>query len=351
MWKISLLVAVSIIALMLWFLRLRLAPALIAAPCAYWAAVQKKQDSIKFLQFLIITGVFEAFMGLVQFFVSPGWIFGYLNPYYRVSGTLINHNHFAGLLEMIVPVSWGLALICARRFGDWGKVYLYVLAGVFMTTAVLFSLSRMGIVSLICTMFFLSAVVHWRKPGRRLALGLTLAVVGLATGVALWVGVDVVIHRYAELSGEEAVAREGRLIIFSDVIRMIKANPMGVGPGQFEDQFRKYQSFRPELNFDHAHNDYLETAAEWGIPVAAIFWGIIFIAFARATRLATRIDSPERQGIFLACSGAIFSILVHSLADFNLQIPSNAILFFTFVGISFAPIPKNTGKPDDIAWN
>ncbi len=49
----------------------------------------------------------------------------------------------------------------------------------------------------------------------------------------------------------------------------------------------------------------------------------------------------NRRGILLACTGAIFSILVHSFTDFNLQIPSNAMLFFTFVGISLAlPLPE-----------
>ena len=33
--------------------------------------------------------------------------------------------------------------------------------------------------------------------------------------------------------------------------------------------------------------------------------------------------------------GAVFAIFLHSLTDFNLQIPSNAILFFTFVGLQF----------------
>ena len=32
--------------------------------------------------------------------------------------------------------------------------------------------------------------------------------------------------------------------------------------------------------------------------------------------------------------GAMFSILLHSLTDFNLQIPSNLMLFFLFVGIT-----------------
>ena len=55
----------------------------------------------------------------------------------------------------------------------------------------------------------------------------------------------------------------------------------------------------------------------------------------------------EQRGILLVCIGAIFTILVHSLTDFNLQIPSNAMLFFTFIGISLAlPLPEKEQATD-----
>jgi O-antigen ligase len=120
------------------------------------------------------------------------------------------------------------------------------------------------------------------------------------------------------------------------------ANPLGVGVSNFQDRFRQYQTFRPDLLFDHAHNDYLETAAEWGLPVAMAYWSFIVFAVIRAIRLFGSIHSPEQRGILLACIGAILAILIHSLTDFNLQIPSNATLFFTFVGISLAmPLPES----------
>jgi O-antigen ligase len=117
---------------------------------------------------------------------------------------------------------------------------------------------------------------------------------------------------------------------------MIAANPLGVGPGNFQDRYRSFQTFHPDLVFEHAHNDYLETVAEWGLPAAIVFWAFIVFVLVRAVRLFGSARSPERRGILLACIGAIFSILVHSFTDFNLQIPSNAMLFFTFVGISLS---------------
>jgi len=63
-----------------------------------------------------------------QYFIAPGWIFGYTNSG-AVSGTLINRNHFAGLLEMLIPVAFGLAYIAARRHRDTARAYVYLAAG------------------------------------------------------------------------------------------------------------------------------------------------------------------------------------------------------------------------------
>src|SRR5262249_1533905 len=150
---------------------------------------------------------------------------------------------------------------------------------------------------------------------------------------------------YSDLMIDDGLLRQARLMIFRDGNRMIIANPLGVGVGNFQDRFRQYQTFRPDLLFDHAHNDYLETAAEWGLPVAMAFWSFVAFAAVRATYLFASVHSPEQRGILLACIGAILSIMNHILADFNLQIPSNATLFFTFVGISLAmPLPESVHR-------
>jgi O-antigen ligase len=301
-----------------------------------WASVRESDNhkTLRFFKALVMIGVLEALLGLVQFFISPGWIFGYINPGYGVSGTLINRNHFAGLLEMLIPLSFGLAYIAHRRHSELARPYLYLLTAAFMGLSLVLSVSRTGILSFFITVFFLALVLQLRKSQRKLAVVLSLSVVALVFAGALWIGLDVVVDRYADLFGQDALLREGRLLVFRDVIRMIQENPWGVGIGNFQDRFREYQTFRPDVLFDHAHSDYLETAAEWGLPIAATFWAFLIFVVIRGVRLFVSASSPEQRGILLACSGAILSILIHSLADFNLQIPSNAMLFFSFVGIS-----------------
>ena len=303
-----------------------------------------ENQTLRFLKLLVVVGVAEAVLGLTQHFVSPGWIFGYINPHYRVSGTLINRNHFAGLLEMLIPAAFGLAYVTVRRSADVARSYLYLLTAVIMSLAVLFSVSRMGIIALLISVLFVGLLVRARRSQRRLALGFTLTFVGLVAIGALWLGVDAITERYSYLIGEDALLREGRILVYQDTIKMILAHPMGTGTGSYEDRFREYQTFRPDLLFDHAHNDYLETAVEWGVPIAVAFWLCIALAWLRAVRLFLSIQSPEQRGILLACIGAMTSILIHSLADFNLQIPSNSMLFFGFIGMSLSVPSRHDGQ-------
>lgn len=332
----ALLLFLAVSGIIAFLIQPKLAVGYIAAGWAYVSTKNGPEKTQRFLKFLMCVGILEAFLGLVQYFWSPGWILGYQNMAYATSGTLINRNHFAGLLEMLVPVAFGLAYSSARRFGDLAHPYIYLLVATFMGLGLVFSLSRMGIFSFVSTVVFLAAVLQLRKSQRRIAVALGFGLMGLVLSGAAWIGFDGIVQRYSQLVGEEALFREGRLVIYRDALRMIAATPGGVGTGNFQDRFRAYQTFRLDSLFDHAHNDYLETAAEWGLPVAAAFWSFLIFVVIRGVRLFIAVDSSEQRGILLACTGAIFSILVHSLADFNLEIPSNAMLFFTFVGISLS---------------
>ena len=175
----------------------RIGVPLFAGAWAFYAiGGSEVRERIRFLHFLLFIGLGEALLGLAQYFVAPGWIFGYLNAVSSPSGTLINRNHFAGLLEMLIPVAFGLAYIAARRDSAphresagsarhlwsagkarhlWSageaasRAYVYLMAGAFMALALIFSASRMGIVSFFATAMFMATVVRMRQSQKRLA--------------------------------------------------------------------------------------------------------------------------------------------------------------------------------------
>ncbi len=240
---------------------------------------------VRFLHFLLLVGIAEALLGLFQYFVTPGWIFGYINAGSSSSGTLINRNHFAGLLEMLVPSAFGLSYLAARRDPDLFRSYAYLVVGAVISLALIFSASRMGIVSLFATVGFMALMIRMRASQKRVATVMGFGLAGLVMAAALWIGVDAILERYGMLLEADAALREGRMIVYSDSLKMIADSPWGIGIDGYRDVFRQYQTFNPGLLFDHAHNDYLETAAEWGVLIAAGFWIFIIGVLVQSVRV------------------------------------------------------------------
>ena len=309
-----------------------------------WEAARRKPNSVlKFFYFLFFLGLLEALLGLFQYFVSPGWMPGYHNAFSISAGTLINRNHFAGFLEMTIAVSLGLAYAAAHLDEGIARSYSILLGAALMGLAVMFSLSRTGIISLVLTLMFITIAIWTRVSQKRLAITLATVFFGLLAGGALWIGMENIFARYEELLQQDEMLSAGRLDLSRDTLKMIVANPLGIGAGKYQDVFRQYQTFHTESLFDHAHNDYLEITAEWGILGSLVFWVSIVLILISAARAFAHHPIPARRGGLLACAGALFAILVHSTTDFNLQIPSNAMLFFSFVGIALALTTRKGG--------
>jgi O-antigen ligase len=156
----------------------------------------------------------------------------------------------------------------------------------------------------------------------------------IAAGI-LWVGPDAVVDRIAEGSdARQETFFSSRGWIWQDAIAMIGANPfLGVGMGAFETAYPRYSRQNGSVTVGEAHNDYLQVLADCGIVGALLaLWFIV--ATMRAVGRAIRSRDPYLSGLALASGAGIFSILVHSLFDFNLQLPSNALLFLFFSAIA-----------------
>jgi O-Antigen ligase len=307
-------------------------------------------------------GAFESLYGLAQ---NPGgwqYIWAYRRIYYTGSatGTYINHNHFAGLLEMILPLTLALAFYHwskgahqrqARR--SWGdlvaqfghpevlKSIVLVLLAVLIFVAIAFSLSRMGLVCAIFSLLVLGALAYATRRATRVNWKFLLASLVLGGAAAAWIGVGPVVEHFERLSQDESFSAtnrtEGRLALWRDVIQLIGAHPVTrVGLGCFEFAFTRFQSSELTLIIDHAHNDYLELAAEIGIPAAAVVFSLIVMVLVRATRASLRIVSHRDRAVVVGSIAGACALLVHSTVDFNLYIPANALLFAVLLGVSYS---------------
>jgi len=168
---------------------------------------------------------------------------------------------------------------------------------------------------------------------------------GLTLSLTLWIGIDAIVMNYAQLFSQDAIVQEGRLLVYKDTVRLLREYPWGLWTSSYADVFRRYQTFRPDLLFDHVHNDYLEMLVKFGIPLGSLVWVIVFWIFFRSMKALRHRNTIEDQTILLAGIGGVSVILIHSFGDFNLQIPVNAVLFAIYMGmlaaISMAqPFPR-----------
>jgi O-antigen ligase len=297
------------------------------------------------LQVMALSGFGNALYGMVAHFTAdwsglwhPGTIAG------TVTGTYVNRNHFAGLMEMSIAVAAGLALSrvgslgpprSLREFVDdlsrfalrGGSIVFFVLV---MCSALLMSTSRGGVIALIVAVglvALLGRILHGRntREARLVPLVALCALIGI-----MWFGV-------AGLSGR--LAEEGltsnRLDVWRVSIEVLGESPLlGTGAGTFRWVLPRHKGAGlGDRYYDHAHNDYLESLVETGIVGTGLLGAAVVLALgAMVAGLRRRRDPLARGAVAGALVGTV-ALVFHGLVDFNFQIPANAAWWFVLLGI------------------
>jgi len=300
---------------------------------------------------LIVLGTFEAGYGIVQYLTGYQKIFGFTKQFYteEATGTYINHNHFAGLLELVIPFAAMMVFYNLQsRPGQGGaerwrgqpgrtgfdpRIVFYAFIVILLLIGVVFSRSRMGIFSVL-TGLILMGLLGLLGEGRRTWMVITLLVIACSMAYAVWIGIDPVVKRFELISPGGSENPYSRMSIWKQADGIRRDYPaVGTGLGTFPVAFRRYQTSLLELQVDHAHNDYLEVATDTGIAGAVLLFLPILWLLIRMILAYAGARNPYRRSVLLACIGSIAALLVHSTMDFNLQIPANALLFAVVLGI------------------
>lgn len=303
---------------------------------------------------LVGLGSFEAGYGIFQYLTGWQKIFTYTKRDYTefATGTYINHDHFAGLLELTIPFAFASAFYFFQRWSDdrsanrrgsstqsalglQAVFYLFLVA--LMVIGVGFSISRGGIAGTVASIIFVAFLALMRlKRGRKTWLvGVLLLLTCIAT-YALWIGLGAVLTRFQQVHETNYLQMEGRIATWRDSLRLIRDYPLvGTGLGTFGLAFRHYQTAMVNYYFAHTHNDYLEFASDTGLLGALLLFLPILYLLVRMM-LAFVADSRRyRRAVLLGCIGSTLAILVHTAMDFNLQIPANALIFSIVLGIGY----------------
>lgn len=300
---------------------------------------RNRASLVSLSHFLVLYGFALALFALIQHFTWNGRFY-WLRHTEATSafGPFANHNHFAGYMELLIPLPIALALTRAVRTEFR---ILCAFAAAVMAVAGAASLSRGGMMSIVAGIMFL-ALMSFKLPrfNRKNSGSFTFALSRFAIIAAIvaiivvgvfYIGADPLINRITQEQTEGAKPREtffsSRGWVWRDSLSMIRANPiLGVGLGAYETAFSMYTQSDGSLRVPQAHNDYLQILADCGIIGGALAAWFLILLFRDIFR-GVRSRDPLYSALALGGGAGIFGILVHSLFDFNLQLPSNALLF------------------------
>ena len=286
---------------------------------------------------VLVLAWLEAVLGLVQFsFMRMAG-----GAASSVSGTYAAYDHYAGLLEMAFPLAVmgvvstpGPAARIPAAFRT--AAMLAVAACLFM--GIILSLSRMGTVSTLAATAGLLFVLALRVPRRRRWLWLVPIAVPLLILASL--SSRELVLRFAELTATQGISSNARVQIWSDTLRVIAAYRWtGCGLGAFERGMFQFKTAAPTNTVDYAHNDYLQMAAELGIPGVLLLAALAWWVLSRTLRVVVFSRGSPHWTLACGLLGAFLAIAVHSLADFNLYVPANALAFAWLAGLSTGLVP------------
>ncbi len=249
-------------------------------------------------------------------------------------GPYVNRNHFAGLMELLLPLALVPLVLGKVRRERLGAVSLFAVMPI---VALFLSASRGGILSF-CVQVALLTYLLLRRRGVGKHLLAVAAVLLAALLMVSWLGIGQILQRFSsfqslEVTGSKRAAmRLGSWHIFLD-------HPViGTGLGTLQIVYPPYETLYDGKIVNHSHNDYLEALAETGLLgglCCAWFLAVLFLkAFTRFRQNDFSFVGALQLSGIVACTG----FLVHALVDFNFHIPSNLWFFFLMAHLATADI-------------
>ena len=300
-----------------------------------------RQEMLQAIIFTLLTvAMLISFYAFYQFLTGSNRVWYVQKPFpHRGSGTYICPNHLGGFLEMLLPL--GLATALMGRYKPHTKVLLgytalVILAGIAVTV------SRGSWISTLLALglFFLVLASHrsYRLPA------LTLLVILVGGGVLLVPRSETFQTRTRQLFIYGKLDDDSRFALWRPAIRIWRDNVLwGAGPGHFDYRFRQYRPEEIQARADRAHNDFLNLMADWGLAglaLVATAWALVGVGvrktwgFVRntASDIGGR-QSSTRFAFVLGASLGLAAIFFHSVVDFNMYIPANALLMVTLMAL------------------
>ena len=320
------------------------------------AAVQPATQRLRMVEAILIVAAASAVLGLAQVLGpqdGPLYLYNITNQGTAV-GLFANRNHHAAFLAATFPLLGWYFLFAVRSELLLSRPWVAsvaVSAGLWVVVEMMTG-SRAGLVLFalalgLVFLLFLAAVKQGRfVQNRRKAapfasakarIGLGVGVIA-AMAVTIWVVPSLpVFQRF----GADDYATDVRFTAAPTVIRLaLDAFPAGIGFGAFEHVFKAYEpdALLKASYFNQAHDDFLQLAAEAGLP------GLLLLGLAGAFLLIrVRALIPSLRGaepdawLGVTSLASLGLLALASVVDYPLRAPSLMVLAILLVVFSHCP--------------
>ena len=267
----------------------------------------------RFLQSLVYFGFAFSTCAAIGYLSDPAKIFGVFDPPYPgiFLGPFSNKDHYASFIQLLLPIALYEALTSKRL------LILNAVIAAIMFSSVIQGASRAGSFLVVAETLLILFLAHRRKPAatRGVIRGFFIPLAAIAA-LTLSIG-------WARLweRAQESDPYQSRRQILMSCFDMVRAKPLtGFGLGTFESAYPRFARFDEGELLTHAHNDWVESAVEGGIPLTLLFLAAALLSAPALWRSIWGIG--------------VLSVLTHSLIDFPMHRPAIALWLYVLAGFA-----------------
>jgi len=279
----------------------------------YWW-LRDARHAVRLVHVLVGAGALAAVYGILQHFTGADWyrsLLGrptFVHPRnagsqgYAVVGFFRNYLTYAH--AMLFPLAWAAAL--AVRGSVAG-----IVAAPLLVVAIVFSTARGAWLAALAGGTILAMVA------RRRATLLMLGALAAAACLAFALAPD--LRRQATEMFATTGENAARIEIYRANLDIVHERPIfGVGFGRYQRAAPPYYVAHPEADrHSHAHNDYLQIAAEAGLVGLAAFSLLYATALRKGWAAIRRAATPEVWAVAVGAWIATWAFLVGGLTQYN----------------------------------
>jgi hypothetical protein len=272
-------------------------------------AAQRERFLRVLLIFAVVLSIIASFTALAS---PPGRVFWMFDAGTNLPtlGPFVYRNQYAAFVEAVLPLAIVGALLDRVRWA------MYTLMAAVLFASVVAGGSRAGSILCLTEILITPAVAYAQRRINGLALARVLAgsvaAVGVLTAVVGWETI------WKRLQEPNPYSLRAELVRSS--MEMLRDRPLaGFGLGAWSDAYPAYAHFDDGNFVNQAHNDWVQWAAEGGVP----FFLILFAIAVWSVRPAIR----SLWGV------GMVAVFVHCTMDYPMQQrPALTAFFFAMLG-------------------